>query len=427
MRKLFRGYYQPSSEEFKNLWENGSIVLDTNVILNFYRYSEKTSNDLFKTLRQFSDRLWIPYQVASEYQKNRLEVITSKKNAYDDICEIFDQSKNKLKSDLQRHGKHPFIEIKNIENKIESFHSNMHKQIIGYKKKHPDLIKNDSVRQKITELFDGKIGNNYSKEKLTEKYQEAKKRYDEKVPPGYLDEKDKKGNEKYGDFIVWSQIIEKAKESQKPIIFVTDETYDDWWWKWNGETLGPRPELVQEIYSETGVLFYMYRPEQFIRYAGTYLNQKVDSNTVKEIQKISEENLLESSQILHIDFIKNLFINKQFDEKFLKLLKYSTLDSSGNRYGLDLDETTLQDRLAIARQLVEPNSLNNLHYVAESLEMLANFHLRANNFTQAEQEFNEALQIYQRLAKNNPTGYTGAIKKLHTIIVMLNRLYGKFE
>lgn len=79
MRQSFREYYQPTLAEFKQLWDNGLIVLDTNVLLNFYRYSEKTSNDLFNTLEQFSDRLWIPYQVAKEYQKNRLAVIKSKK------------------------------------------------------------------------------------------------------------------------------------------------------------------------------------------------------------------------------------------------------------------------------------------------------------------------------------------------------------
>ena len=46
MRKTFRGFYQPGKKEFQELWNSCLFVLDANVLLNMYRYSEATSDAL---------------------------------------------------------------------------------------------------------------------------------------------------------------------------------------------------------------------------------------------------------------------------------------------------------------------------------------------------------------------------------------------
>ena len=42
MRKTFPGYYRPTEAEFRRLWDKCIFVLDANVLLNLYRYSEET-------------------------------------------------------------------------------------------------------------------------------------------------------------------------------------------------------------------------------------------------------------------------------------------------------------------------------------------------------------------------------------------------
>jgi len=37
-----------------------------------------------------------------------------------------------------------------------------------------------------------------------------------------------RGN-KFGDLIIWKEMIEKAKAEKRPIIFVTDDGKSDWW------------------------------------------------------------------------------------------------------------------------------------------------------------------------------------------------------
>jgi hypothetical protein len=38
MHRLLRGYYQPTQEEFDELWEKYIFAFDTNILLNVYRY-----------------------------------------------------------------------------------------------------------------------------------------------------------------------------------------------------------------------------------------------------------------------------------------------------------------------------------------------------------------------------------------------------
>lgn len=45
MRTLFPEYYHISEEKIKQIWSSGIIVLDTNLLLDFYRLLTSTSKD----------------------------------------------------------------------------------------------------------------------------------------------------------------------------------------------------------------------------------------------------------------------------------------------------------------------------------------------------------------------------------------------
>jgi len=77
MKNKFYGYYKPSKETFDSLWDNALIVLDANILLDFYRLSKSTCDDLFEVLKTLEDRIWIPYQAANEYHKNIVNVVKS--------------------------------------------------------------------------------------------------------------------------------------------------------------------------------------------------------------------------------------------------------------------------------------------------------------------------------------------------------------
>ncbi len=111
-------------------------------------------------------------------------------------------------------------------------------------------------------------------------------RFSKKIPPGYLDQ-NKDDEAKFGDLVGWKQILNRAKETSKPIIFVTDEKYDDWWWRINDEIVGTRHELVKEAKDFAGVFFCMYNSRLFHKQAAKYLKRKINQNVNKEITEVT--------------------------------------------------------------------------------------------------------------------------------------------
>ena len=100
------------------------------------------------------------------------------------------------------------------------------KNLKKLKQGHPDLFQHDNLRDALDTLLADKLGLPYSQKKLDEVYNLCKQRYEQEIPPGYKDV-GKEGAKKYGDLILWSQVIDKAKETNKPIILVTDDRKDD--------------------------------------------------------------------------------------------------------------------------------------------------------------------------------------------------------
>ena len=96
MKELFPGYDRPSDDEIKSLWKISTVVLDTNVLLNFYRYSEKVKTDFQKVLEKVSDRLWVPYHAALEYQRNRLLVIADQNKRFTEVRAIVKEARSNL-------------------------------------------------------------------------------------------------------------------------------------------------------------------------------------------------------------------------------------------------------------------------------------------------------------------------------------------
>ncbi len=66
MRNLLPGFYKRSEEELSKIWQEGIFVFDTNMLLNVYRYKQKTRARYIEILDLLKQRnqLWIPYPAA---------------------------------------------------------------------------------------------------------------------------------------------------------------------------------------------------------------------------------------------------------------------------------------------------------------------------------------------------------------------------
>lgn len=293
MKNLFPGYYRPTDDEFEELWANCTFVPDTNVLLNLYRTSPSAKETLMEIFEQISDRLWIPHQVALEYQTRRLGVISKQLHAYREVQEYLQKEAGAISGKLSEYRRHAFLDIDLLNARIEKVFSSIRKQVEKQQKVHPDWLGNDPIHEELTTLFEGKVGIPYTDEQLQAIHKDAEQRYERKQPPGFRDEK--KDENKYGDVVLWRQFLDYAANQRTPVIFVTDDTKDDWWHRHEGRTISPHPKLIEEFRNNCNVAFYMYDSNQFAKWAQKYLERNDKPEVLNELRELREIDEVETS------------------------------------------------------------------------------------------------------------------------------------
>jgi tetratricopeptide (TPR) repeat protein len=103
-----------------------------------------------------------------------------------------------------------------------------------------------------------------------------------------MDESGKDGDRRYSDFLIWAELLDLAAAKKCPVIFVTSEDKEDWWEKYSGRRVGPRPELLKEAFEKSGQRILIYRTDQFIEIAATHTGTAVEPNVLEEIREIQE-------------------------------------------------------------------------------------------------------------------------------------------
>lgn len=318
MKKTFREYHQYSENEFKKLWNECIFVFDTNTLLNMYRYRRDTVDKYFEVLSELKikNKLWIPHQVGFEFYENRITVISNYEKSYDAILDILKSTKDSIDKDYKNH---PFLDWEELKGNIDKGLESVIKDISKKKQSHPKLLDKDDILEKINNLFNSCVGECFDDKKLIEIKKDGEIRYSKKIPPGFKDAK-KDDDKKYGDLILWKQIIEKAKVTKKPIIFISGDVKEDWWLEKDGKRIMPLPQLKKEIYDEAEVDFHIYTADRFLEYyQQEYPKQSIDKIFIDEVRKIRE---LEEKKMtrarkelseyeLHR---RNLFVHGRFEE-----------------------------------------------------------------------------------------------------------------
>ena len=229
---MFSAYYRPSKSEFTSLWNTCFFAFDANVLLDFYRYTPETQRSMFRILDRLKSRLWIPHQAAFEFHKNRLQVISDMQKPYQTAKKIVADLTAKAGEELSKlPSKHPFIRIDEIKAHFENAEKSINTSLDEFASKHPNILDDpdtDEIRDHISALFDGAVGAPYEEKRVHELCADFKRRYERRIPPGYMDLKEKDALDAYGDAILFSA-LNLAKKSEKPCVFVTADSKEDWW------------------------------------------------------------------------------------------------------------------------------------------------------------------------------------------------------
>ncbi|MGP9498821.1 PIN-like domain-containing protein [Halomonas sp. AOP43-D1-4] len=306
MKDLFPGHFKESEKNLKQVWDSCIFVFDANILLNFYRYSDSTRREFLQLLQKIQERVWLPHRAAEEYLNNRLSVIDQQERSYDETAKAI----NSLRSDLDNARQHPFVSQQTM-NQVNKVFDLLCNELSENKGVHTKRISNDEIKESISSIFENNVGQPYSREDLEKLIVDGEERYKQKIPPGFKDGT-KSGDSdvftekcrKYGDLIVWNQVIDKSIEAKKGIVLVTDDKKEDWWEKFKGKTVGPRPELVKEFKDRAENTFHMYQADRFLELARENLNEQVSDEIVEEIREVRRRDKIAYKKMKEMEFMK---------------------------------------------------------------------------------------------------------------------------
>lgn len=344
------------------------IVLDTNVLLELYRQPANISLDVIDALKEIQNRIYVPRQVYDEYLKHFHKICGDEKKRYKKITrDLTDYLKNLQKDIATKIGeyrKHNYTDISKLQSDLNEEIDKAQNIIASFEENHNveiqlniDFLENDRVKEFVDLLHSqGQIGEKLSFSKKLLLLQEGQIRYDNLIPPGFLDYA-KGGEEKYGDLFVWKDIIAIAKAKNSNILFVCNDTKEDWWEKNKNTPIDLRKELddeFKEINSSLSINFLTL--DKFFSYLAEELKLGMSKSAL---------------QLSALDDIKNILANyeskiyKDVDEYLMTINVREGLDEN-----LEIGDKNIY--WSITDVSVEKENKNILYYVNLDISVLAN-------------------------------------------------------
>ncbi|HDS3819555.1 TPA: hypothetical protein QIB83_003475 [Morganella morganii subsp. morganii] len=359
MRRIFEGFYDLTLDEEKGVFESDKtiFVFDANCFLNLYRCEDETKKDFMAVVDNIKDKLWFPFQVGLEYQRNRLTVISK---SLKDL--------NEMKKSLSEitNGINVFCEgDKNIKNKYHELHKKLIelkgdvservrlfvKENIDARIERGDYISNpDDVRRWVDTISKGKVSSSFTQEEVNKINKEGEVRYKNKIGPGWMDEREKGEGEsffnnimykdKFGDLYLWKELLKKANEDDiDNVVFITNDLKEDWWYRIHGKTIGPLEVLKTEITNQGVKEFKMYNQSTFvIKFSEIFKDISVNKNSIKELEMLNKQSSKNINETLNVldKLYKTTGLSQIYDNPVLKKMrdfndKYASAIELSNR------------------------------------------------------------------------------------------------
>ncbi|WP_345849298.1 PIN-like domain-containing protein [Shewanella algae] len=212
------------------------IFFDTNILAYLYKLHANARNEFYAWSDSVikDNRLFIPGWAASEYSNrvttNKLDDYTNKSNnaspdkakkmyeALYEIASLFVDSDILARSNFEG-GREKFLDdflrtIKSLDTFTRVFNTQ---------------FKVGDVHNEITKHFSTVVLNSNLTELCVKANREGDTRFEHRLPPGFKD--GGKGENRFGDLIIWYEILSKSKELKNDfehVVFLSNDEKSDW-------------------------------------------------------------------------------------------------------------------------------------------------------------------------------------------------------
>ncbi|WP_199571106.1 PIN-like domain-containing protein [Streptomyces murinus] len=308
----------PSAEDAERsaFFNDGVIVLDTNVLLSLYEYTETSRKEVLSALEQTAGRLWMPYQVGLEFVRGRRSTLESRKRALADAASEVNkklmaarkaivEAKKVVCTQLDKYARAQ-QEIAALDALVADSGVDTHLDVYRHEfKRHLDMLKadhglalnsadaEDPILRRIAKLYGKSIGEQPDDDILRKRLEEATAfRFPNKIPPGFSDSDKDTPLKSAGDFLLWEELIAHVRQlppSGRRVLFVSNDTKEDWYEQGSGSSSSrPWPSLVDELRRRAQADLRIETPPYFFGGVREFLDAELAADTYAEIERVSE-------------------------------------------------------------------------------------------------------------------------------------------
>lgn len=289
MRGQFWAMYPPDVDTLIDISTRGMVVPDASAMLHSYRLPSSVADAWLQSLEQLKDRVWVPHQAAHEYQRNRISVASkqeglpaSLESSVTKALKALREDLDKRKSDIERSA---VVDVERLSDCIDSAQAQIMDHLAEARNAAVDkgsvVRGEDDVDRRLCAIVEGRMGPPPDEKKWEEVAGEGKKRFASEVPPGYADAKEKsQEHQKYGDLMIWKELMEEGAKRGVPAVFITEDVKPDWWRQTAGINLGPLPALREEYHSAVGEHIWLYQVSEFLSVLPQFGLNEVDVSLV---------------------------------------------------------------------------------------------------------------------------------------------------
>lgn len=287
LKEQFPHFYRPDKKRTDEAYKSGWFVFDTSSLLNIFGL--ELADKVYTLLEQNEKRIKIPFHVAEEYHK--------------DVHSTIAKSLSYTRSGIEELSKKEEVNL--FRNKYKKYFTNS--TVADYSDKLSKLIDQFIENAKTQQLYlrkqydEGELQEKLSSllgDKLLPRLEQATiddienitgpQRYKDKIAPGYEDAG--KDENQYGDLIIWFEILEFAKTSDKDIIFVTDDVKPDMIYKPSGYTFGPHLSMLKEFHdANPNISYHVCTLESFIHHVNE-VSKVMSESEIEQVKMDMEEN-----------------------------------------------------------------------------------------------------------------------------------------
>ncbi len=293
------------------------IVLDTNVLLDLYRYTAGARAQVLTALRLVQPRLWMPYQVGQEFVRNRRGVVVERteklqkakaqldrpfREAWKSVQQALDEVKgllDRFAADEAGQAELDGIVTEEAFRQLMEPWRNKLSEHIDKLKNAQDVRLNDIVAgsdpvlPEVAALYEDRFATAPDPAEVRKHIEHALSyRYPNKIPPGYLDAAKPIPIQAAGDYLIWEEIINHVQTVSAPsrVLLVSRDTKADWYEPARSASEQPRPwpSLIDEFRARAAAELLIVKSRTFFEGVREFLDAEITASTVEEIARTAE-------------------------------------------------------------------------------------------------------------------------------------------